>query len=170
MEKNRFLTLAFGFIPGAGHMYLGLMKKGVLLMASFGLALSLADFLHLGFLSFIAPIIWFYCFFDTLTLSHFGPSERALDEEDFIDKTKQVLHYEWKDFFIKYRIPCGTVALILGIYALLSNFVAPFLHRLGSHYTSLTSIFFNIPTAILSIGFIIGGLYLLSRHHSEEKE
>ena len=29
MQKNGFLTLCFSFIPGAGQMYQGYMKRGV---------------------------------------------------------------------------------------------------------------------------------------------
>ena len=33
--KSTFLTILFSFLPGAGHMYLGLIKQGIQLMVLF---------------------------------------------------------------------------------------------------------------------------------------
>ena len=30
MEKNKFLMFLFAMVPGMSHMYLGMMKKGIL--------------------------------------------------------------------------------------------------------------------------------------------
>lgn len=36
MERNKFLVFCFAFVPGAGQMYLGMMKKGLVIMSAFG--------------------------------------------------------------------------------------------------------------------------------------
>lgn len=65
MSKNGFLTFCFSLIPGAGQMYLGLMKRGLSLMmiaGAFGLCM-----LEIGSFLFIVPflITMAYSFFDT---------------------------------------------------------------------------------------------------------
>lgn len=48
--------------PGAGHMYLGLQRRGLQLMAAFLLSIYLLDLLRLSAFLFLVPIIWFYSF------------------------------------------------------------------------------------------------------------
>lgn len=166
MEKNRFLTFLFSLIPGAGHMYLGLMKKGVSLMLVFGLVFSLCNFLHFGLISFILPVIWFYCFFDSLTLSRFNAQDRAIDETNFMEKMNQLLKQDWQQILTTYRTPIGIAALIIGIYAFFSNFVMPYLYQFGNWGHRFYSLFYNIPTAIFSVALIGVGIYLLTRYHA----
>ena len=64
--KNGFLTFCFAFMPGAGQMYQGYMKRGLSLVSLFfgGCALVwLAEPLML-----LLPIVWMYSFFDTFNL------------------------------------------------------------------------------------------------------
>lgn len=167
MEKNRFLTFVLGLIPGAGHMYLGLMKKGLLLMIFFGLSISVCDFLQLSLIGFIPPVIWFYCLFDTLTLAHFEHQDRLIDEEDFILKVKTFLQQDWRGFFTKYAFPIGIIALIVGIHTFFSNFVMPFIYHYSDYYPSFFRLFYKIPSSLFSVGCIVVGLYLLYRNKSK---
>ena len=48
MKKSSFWTFVFSLFPGAGHMYLGLMKKGASLMLLFCLTIALSGFLNLS--------------------------------------------------------------------------------------------------------------------------
>lgn len=169
MEKNRFLTFLFSLIPGAGHMYLGLMKKGVSLMLAFGAVFTLCNFLNIGLINFILPVIWFYCFFDTLTLSRFDPHDRAIDEANFMEQMNHILKQDWKQFLTTYRTPIGTAALLIGIYAFFSNFVMPYLYRFGNWGHSFSNLFYNIPTALLSVGLVGVGIYLLTRYHTNNE-
>ena len=68
MKKSSFWTFVFSLFPGAGHMYLGLMKKGASLMLLFCLTIALSGFLNLSFLLILLPVIWFYSFFDAMNL------------------------------------------------------------------------------------------------------
>jgi len=65
-QNTKILTLAFSIIPGAGHMFIGQMEKGIQLMATFFLFLYLSDFLSISLLLMFAPILWFYSVFDIL--------------------------------------------------------------------------------------------------------
>ena len=66
-RHSRFLAVMFGFVPGAGHMYLGKMNRGLTLMAlCFGM-IALGVIFTPVFL--LLPLVWFYAFFDCLNLS-----------------------------------------------------------------------------------------------------
>ena len=58
MKKNSFLTFCFAFIPGAGEMYLGMMKKGLAVMLLFWSLSMVAGVLF--------PPLLFFCFKITL--------------------------------------------------------------------------------------------------------
>ena len=39
MERNKFLVFCFAFVPGAGQMYLGMMKKGLVDRIEFNISI-----------------------------------------------------------------------------------------------------------------------------------
>ena len=68
MRKSKFLTFFWSLLPGAGQMYLGLMRRGVSLMALFFGAIAVSGWLNIGLFLFAIPVIWFYAFFDSMNL------------------------------------------------------------------------------------------------------
>ena len=84
MEKNKFLMFLFAMVPGMSHMYLGMMKKGILLMSLFLAPLALIFLTRGGLeiISCILPVVWCYSFFDTFRYKNHSKEERYhLDEE-----------------------------------------------------------------------------------------
>ena len=91
MKKNGILTLLFAFIPGAGQMYQGYMKRGlslVLMAAAIGMASLL-----IPPVVFMLLVVFMYSFFDTFNLRaqismgtapeddylvHFDPQDKRL--------------------------------------------------------------------------------------------
>lgn len=65
-KKSRAFAMLLGIFPGAGHMYLGMQKRGLQLMAGFLLAIYLIDFMRISIFMFFIPIIWFFSFFDVM--------------------------------------------------------------------------------------------------------
>lgn len=89
LESERFFTIVLSFIPGVGHFQLGLMNRGVTLLASFlGLGVMVffvAILTHRSeFLVFLAilPVIWVYSFFDSI--QQLNRKQRG---EELIDRT-----------------------------------------------------------------------------------
>lgn len=68
MRKSRLFSLLCAFWPGAGEMYMGLMKRGLAIMLIFWGAIAIMSAIGLEMLLFLLPVLWFYSFFDTLTL------------------------------------------------------------------------------------------------------
>lgn len=64
MDNRRLITIALSIVPGAGHMYLGMMKDGVRLMTVFFFAAFLMGWLNMSLFLFVLPVIWFYSLFD----------------------------------------------------------------------------------------------------------
>ena len=66
MLKNGLLTLLFAFIPGAGQMYQGYMKRGLSLM----LMCCVIGVLAMLFapIALFLMLVFMYSFFDTLNL------------------------------------------------------------------------------------------------------
>ena len=67
--KSRGLAVFFGLLPGAGHMYLGKMMKGLTFMILFWGIIALASVLEMGVIILALPVLWFYAFFDNLNLA-----------------------------------------------------------------------------------------------------
>src|SRR5690606_37066725 len=65
-NKSRAIATFLSIFPGVGHLYLGMQKRGIQLMAAFLFAIYILDGLRLGLFLFLVPIIWFYSFFDGL--------------------------------------------------------------------------------------------------------
>jgi hypothetical protein len=111
-RKSKTLATILAIFPGAGHLYLGLQKRGIQLMAAFLFAIYILDVLRLSLFLFLIPIIWFYSFFDALQkVSKHGEE----DIEDVPVVSYIVNHQKWVGF--------GLIAL--GIYYLLVNVVLP---------------------------------------------
>lgn len=64
-KYSTFWSTVFSFIPGGGHMYLGVMKRGLQFMLAFFGIIALANFFYSAdFLIFFSTVVWFYSFFD----------------------------------------------------------------------------------------------------------
>ncbi|KOS69763.1 multi-TM2 domain-containing protein [Lysinibacillus contaminans] len=111
-KKSKTLATLLSIFPGAGHMYLGLQKRGLQLMAAFLLGIYILDILRLSLFLFLIPIIWFYSFFDALQkVSMHGEEEL----EDIPVISYFVNHHKW----------LGIGMLALGLYYLVANVIIP---------------------------------------------
>ena len=64
-KYNKFYTALLSIVPGAGHMYLGLMKKGLQFMFMFFSVIIITDLIYSArSLTILNIVIWFYAFFD----------------------------------------------------------------------------------------------------------
>ena len=89
MKKNGILTFLFAFVPGAGQMYQGYMKRGLSLITLFFLCI-MAGMLLLEPLVLTALIVWMYSFFDTFNLrAQFIAGTAPADD--------YLVHINWKD-------------------------------------------------------------------------
>lgn len=91
MQKNGILTFLFAFIPGAGQMYQGYMKRGLSLILICCAICMVAALISPA--AFFLIVVWMYSFFDTFNLRaqiatgtaptddylvHFDPKDKRL--------------------------------------------------------------------------------------------
>ena len=88
MLKNGFLTFCCAFIPGAGQMYQGYMKRGLSLILTACLIGMVSSLLNPVLLLLV--VVWMYSFFDTFNLrAQIGAGTAPQDD--------YLVHINWKD-------------------------------------------------------------------------
>ena len=88
MLKNGFLTFCCAFVPGAGQMYQGYMKRGLSLILTaccIGMVSSLLNPVLL-----LLVVVWMYSFFDTFNL-------RAQIIADTAPEDDYLIHFDPRD-------------------------------------------------------------------------
>ncbi|MFC0523551.1 hypothetical protein ACFFGV_08125 [Pontibacillus salicampi] len=151
-KKSKVLATILGFFPGAGHMYLGLQRRGLQLMIGFLLSIYVLDTLRLSFFLFLIPVIWFYSFFDAL--QHAAKAEDEVLED--IPLVKQFLnHQRW----------FGIALITIGSFFILDRILVPILDDQLSQIMNINVRFYYseyFQLIIVSFLFIWGGIKLLA--------
>jgi len=148
-RKSKAIATLLSIIPGAGHLYLGLQKRGIQLMAAFLFSIYILDVLRLGIFLFVVPIIWFFSFFD-------GLQKASRAESDEIEEDVPIV-----SFFINHQKWVGIGLIALGVYYLGTNILVPII----APYIKgdILYLFYRyVQTGILCILLIGGGIKLLS--------
>lgn len=172
MEKSRFWTLIWACVPGAGEMYMGLMKKGVVIATAFWGAFALMATLQFNVLSFLLPVLWFYSFFDSINLRSVSHDIRIAADDKFSDDFLKFMDGKWKLTFGKRHLLIGGVCILIGIQMVMSNFVSPILWDLEL-IPWVSRLIHRLPTLLLSIVIILFGVYLIKGkkvYDDEDKE
>lgn len=122
MKHSRNTAIFFSLMPGAGHMYLGLIRQGIQLMLLFFFTLFISKSYDFRFFYIFLPIMWFYSIFDVRQKS-------LLDENDLIDgdleifSNKQLFSNLSKGNSIERYIAYGLI--LLGFFSLIDNILVP---------------------------------------------
>ncbi len=113
-KYNKVYTAILSIVPGAGHMYLGLMKKGLQFMFLFFGVIMLTDLIYSArSFSVLTIVVWFYSFFDAYHTRK--KLERGkIVEEDLFKELK------FSDIRPKYL---GAVLIILGGVVLIQQVI-----------------------------------------------
>jgi hypothetical protein len=150
-KKSKAIAVILSVFPGAGHMYLGLQRRGLQLMIAFLLAVYILDVLRLTLFLFLIPIIWFYSFFDAM-------QQAARSGEEPLKDVPLIGH------FLNYQRWIGIGLLALGVYYLLDRVMVPTLlpklsEWLGTNLLAYYREYFQ--TTIVCVLLIGGGIKLL---------
>ena len=176
--KNRGLAILFGLLPGAGHMYLGKMKRGLTLMILFwgliGVSVSMGFALPL----FALPINWFYAFFDCLNLSAMDNAslERAPDEWAFGWFNEDSGLNKHKDLFKKKNLWLGWGLILVGAATIYSTFGYQFVYFLEDVFSIqngwIYDLYRKIPQILIAAVIIILGVRFIigDKKNTDDKE
>ncbi|MCA0972510.1 hypothetical protein LCM20_18085 [Halobacillus litoralis] len=151
-QKSKVLATILGIFPGAGHMYMGLQRRGLQLMAGFLLSIYILDVLRLSFFLFLIPVIWFYSFFDTLQQSNKMEHEELSD----VPIVKQfVNHQRW----------FGIILILLGVFYLVDRIAVPLVDDQLRQVLDINLRYYYdryFQLIVVSVLFIGGGIKLLT--------
>lgn len=169
MEKNRFLLFIFSFMPGAGQMYLDMMRKGLVLMTLFCGVVFCAAFFYFELLLALLPVIWFYAFFDAMNSGRLTYEERKQADKDFFVSMDQIWSGDLQAMMQKRHVFVGTVCLLAGIYILFANVLGGVIYRLDNYLPGFGGIFRKFPTLLISIFIIVWGVRLVKGDKKTEQ-
>lgn len=148
-RKNKVLAAILSLFPGAGHLYLGLQKRGLQLMGGFLIAIYLMDSLRLSIFLFLMPLLWFYAFFDSMQqMSRYERGE--LNDQAVV---AQLAPYQkW----------IGIGLLLLGIYYLGDRVMGGYISQTWPGiYSEYVKLKYNLPTAVVAFLLIALGFRLV---------
>jgi hypothetical protein len=151
-KKSKSIATFLSIFPGAGHLYLGLQRRGIQLMAAFLFSIYILDVLRLGIFLFLIPIIWFYSFFDAIQkVSRYGVEK--VEDEPIIA------------YFLNHQKWVGIGLVLLGVYYLLMNILLPVISPLINRLINVDIMYWiqgYFQTALVCVLLIGGGIKLLS--------
>ncbi|WP_407270832.1 hypothetical protein [Radiobacillus sp. PE A8.2] len=153
-KKSKMLATILSMFPGAGHMYLGLQKRGLQLMIAFLLSIYVLDVLRLSIFLFLIPIIWFFSFFDALQQVNRAEYEEL---EDIPIVSYFVNHQKW----------VGIGLVVLGLFYLLDSIVLPMTASYFDFNIWAYEQYFQV--VIVCLLLIGGGVKLLSGSSRNEE-
>ena len=167
MEKNKFWKFIFSFVPGAGHMYLGMMKKGVVLMLGFLGLMGIAATMALSFLLCILPAIWFYAFFDTHNMGRLDLEARLEKDKEFYDGILRLCDGSLTGFMQKRRKLVGILCMFFALYAFIYGVLMP-LFSWGNRFWIVSRILGVMPTIVVVVFLFKFGQYFLKKEQDED--
>lgn len=171
-KRNKFWTFVFSFLPGAGHMFMGFMKMGVSFMTAFFAIFFLSSWLNIGPLIYLAPILWFYSFFDCLNKSFASDEQFArLEDHYFFTFDDDTI----SRFYHKNKLYIGIAVLFVGIYLLLQNFLPMVLSvvfgLIGERAMAIVDrILYQLPQVLVAVGIVLIGIKLIVGKKKESEE
>lgn len=146
-QYNSFLAFVFSLVPGAGHMYLGFMKRGIQIMILFFGIIFITDLARpLDMLNILLVVIWFYSFFDCYHL------KKKIDRGEYVEDEEIVKSFNFNKYYI------GIILLVLGGIALLDQ-IFEMLNIMINH-----QIMGMVRNSVFPVLFIIAGLLILYKY------
>lgn len=166
-KKSRFLTFCFSVVPGAGHMYLGLINKGLILMSMFfSVVVGLSIFGEITYIHWLLPTIGIPLYIICVSYSVFDSLSAAYD----INTGKTVIDSNEIEFakvfaVIKDKIVCRK--RIIGFFFILIGFIGIF-NVCGRTVNSILAKYFDmyIPSfanIFFPVLLVVLGCYLIRK-------
>lgn len=164
MKKNGILTFLFAFVPGAGQMYQGYMKRGLSLITLFFLCIMAGMLLEPLVLT--ALIVWMYSFFDTFNLrAQFIAGTAPADD--------YLVHFNTKDarltlFFRDSHKLVGWALIALGGLVAYENVImrvfGDVMWRWGQNSPFFRAVYLmldELPEVVVCVALIVCGVWLV---------
>lgn len=172
MLKNGLLTLLFAFIPGAGQMYQGYMKRGLSLMLMCCVICVLA--MLFSPIAFFLLLVFMYSFFDTLNLRAQialgnAPADDYLVHLDPKDKRLARLLLDSHKLVGWLLIAFGA---LIAYQNLIMNIFGDLVYRWGHSspvFRALYLVMDSLPDVVVCVVLIVCGVWLVKGPHPAKK-
>lgn len=172
MLKNGLLTLLFAFIPGAGQMYQGYMKRGLSLMLMCCVVCVLA--MLFSPIAFFLLLVFMYSFFDTLNLRAQialgnAPADDYLVHLDPKDKRLARLLLDSHKLVGWLLIAFGA---LIAYQNLIMNTLGDLVYRWGHSspvFRALYLVMDSLPDVVVCVVLIVCGVWLVKGPHPAKK-
>lgn len=176
-KKNKILFFLFSLIPGAAHMYIGLVKRGLVIMLALVAGAGLAMMADTPAFLLVLPVLWFYSFFDAWNKYHLPEEKHAKVQDDFLFFLNAMPENVRSDPRFKKVASAnvlkvgGIVAIIAGAYLIWDQIIVRVLIRLLSDTGAeiLSQISYKLPQVAVAVILIVVGIKLIS-HKKRELE
>lgn len=172
-QKSKVWGFLFSLLPGAGHMYLGLMRQGVSFMTLFFGTIALAAFFNIPLVTFIIPIVWFYSFFDYMNKSRLP----LLDFDEIEDKFLFIDGKMPQIKSVKFQKYVGWAAVLAGLWMIWDRIIYGFideffqqLHINGINAYDLKQLLVAIIIVAVGVKLILGRKKQLLQKVEEDDE
>lgn len=176
-KKNKILFFLFSLIPGAAHMYIGLVKRGLVIMLALVAGAGLAMMADTPAFLLVLPVLWFYSFFDAWNKYHLPEEKLTKVQDDFLFFLNAMPENVRSDPRFKKVASAnvlkvgGIVAIIAGAYLIWDQIIGRVLIRLLSDTGAeiLSQISYKLPQVAVAVILIVVGIKLIS-HKKRELE
>lgn len=176
-KKNKILFFLFSLIPGAAHMYIGLVKRGLVIMLALVAGAGLAMMADTPAFLLVLPVLWFYSFFDAWNKYHLPEEKLTKVQDDFLFFLNAMPENVRSDPRFKKVASAnvlkvgGIVAIIAGAYLIWGQIIVRVLIRLLSDTGAeiLSQISYKLPQVAVAVILIVVGIKLIS-HKKRELE
>ena len=168
MKKSLFLTFCFSFIPGAGQMYQGYMKKGLSVMILFATMIALFAMTEIAIFAIPIPIILAYSFFNTYNLRNkIGTNNQEEDKYIWEEEESKKMFGSIK--IKKKNTLLGSCLILIGIYILLNSVLLKIANiydiEIISNVIHIVSRY--LPSLIIAVLSIVFGLkFILNKNEN----
>lgn len=168
--KRKFFVFCFSFIPGAGQMYQGYMKRGLSFMLLFGGTCVLSAVTVEEFL-FLLPVIWAYSFFDAFNIARMTPLEKEQKPDCLLINIEYFAKDDFNALYAKRHRWLGIGAIVFGMLMLYNNFIAPILWQVYYAYEMkwLAQMLNRVPSFIIAVSLVFIG-YRMLKSYSKKKQ
>ena len=142
-------------------MYMGFMKMGLSLMTMFFFIIFLSSFLSIGPILFVAPLIWFYSFFDCLNKRYATDEEFLLLEDKYLFSLDELVKVD-KDILKKHALFSGILLVLLGGYLIFDNIINSLAGYIpGDVYNVIRNVTRMAPQIIIGVVIVVIGAKLI---------
>lgn len=164
MQKNGILTFLFAFIPGAGQMYQGYMKRGLSLILMCCAICMVAALISPA--AFFLIVVWMYSFFDTFNL-------RAQIATGTAPTDDYLVHFDPKDkrlvqMMLDSHKLVGWMLIAFGVLIAYENILMNALNDLmwrwgkdNPFFRAFYLVMDQLPQVVVCVALIVCGIWLV---------